>query len=139
MDAQIMKYYKLTTDWCKDANLAVSPALAKPLVGLVFPEGSTLRSQVNAEILTFLSSSESSSLNDAYFPDGNDDTLQSLNLALVLPAAGIIILYSLMQIFFVCIKCNKRRNEVPKTGASVGSAYADSHSATGTDVETREL
>ena len=109
MDRPIMQYYKLTEEWCRTANLAISPPLASPLVGLIYPEGSkwaALRTRINAGILSFINSPEAAVYNEAYFPSGDSDELNGqLQLTIVLPAAGLILAYIILQI---CVCLSKR-------------------------------
>lgn len=97
MDTPIMQYYRANTPWCSSTLLTISPALARPLTGLIFREGSPIRSQVNAALLDFIGTADYAALVSMWFPRVYGAALGTVQLTIVLPAAGLLLMYLILQ------------------------------------------
>ena len=100
MDQPAMAYYRAHNDWAISTPLVISPPLAEPTVGIIFPKDSPLRSAVSAEIVDYVGSRDHEENVLAWFPATLSDNLSNLQLSLVVPFACLVGLYVAMQVLF---------------------------------------
>jgi len=100
MDQPAMAYYRAHNDWAISTPLVISPPLAEPTVGIIFPKDSPLRSAVSAEIVDYVGSRDHEESVLAWFPDMLSDNLSNLQLSLVVPFVCLVGLYVAMQVLF---------------------------------------